>query len=276
MTRKEAHMLRSSLRVGLTVLVCAVVIRASAAAQSPVPASGYGDELQVVNVTFDRFEPLGNTIDYASNCCYLGLAGERWVSEVNGGVLIAGIDAGLVPNGAELEQITFYVLDASAAVNENFNGRLCRSWVEVDGGNLDGDCPFSVSTSGAPGQTAIGGDPDLQVLYEADVAGGSEREIVSHFLWAFFPDNNQSGNVRLRSVRLLFRRQVSPAPAIATFADVPTNHPFFQFIEALYASGITAGCGTAIYCPDEPLTRGQMAVFLAKALGLHWPAVTAP
>jgi hypothetical protein len=63
---------------------------------------------------------------------------------------------------------------------------------------------------------------------------------------------------------------VSPAPASATFNDVPTNHPFFQFVEALSASGITAGCQAAppLYCPDSPVTRGQMAVFLAKALGL--------
>jgi hypothetical protein len=52
---------------------------------------------------------------------------------------------------------------------------------------------------------------------------------------------------------------------------VPTNHPFFQFVEALAASGITAGCGNGNFCPDAPLTRGQMAVFLSKALGLHWP-----
>jgi hypothetical protein len=25
-----------------------------------------------------------------------------------------------------------------------------------------------------------------------------------------------------------------------------------------------------LYCPDNPVTRGQMAVFLATALGLHW------
>ena len=63
---------------------------------------------------------------------------------------------------------------------------------------------------------------------------------------------------------------VSPAPATATFNDVPTSHPFFQFIEALHASGITGGCQAAppLYCPDNPVTRGQMAVFLAKALGL--------
>ena len=46
--------------------------------------------------------------------------------------------------------------------------------------------------------------------------------------------------------------QVSPAPAVATFNDVPTNHPFFQFIEALSASGITVGCQEIppLYCPD--------------------------
>jgi hypothetical protein len=36
------------------------------------------------------------------------------------------------------------------------------------------------------------------------------------------------------------------------------------------ASGITAGCSATLYCPDAPLTRGQMAVFLSKALGLHF------
>jgi hypothetical protein len=72
-------------------------------------------------------------------------------------------------------------------------------------------------------------------------------------------------------VEVWWRRTVSPAPDTATFNDVPTSHPFFQFIEALYASGITAGCGNGDFCPDVPLTRGQMAVFLSKALGLHWP-----
>jgi S-layer homology domain len=77
--------------------------------------------------------------------------------------------------------------------------------------------------------------------------------------------------IRIRKARLSWTRQVSPAPPSATFVDVPTDHQFFQFIEALVRSGITAGCGLDAYCPDEPLTRGQMAVFLSKALGLQWP-----
>jgi hypothetical protein len=74
-----------------------------------------------------------------------------------------------------------------------------------------------------------------------------------------------------KGVDVEWHRQVSPPPGAATFGDVPTDHPFFQFVEALADSGITAGCGNGLYCPDDPLTRGQMAVFLAKALGLHWP-----
>ena len=77
-------------------------------------------------------------------------------------------------------------------------------------------------------------------------------------------------------ITVRYRLQVSPAPATATFGDVPTDHPFFQFIEALAASGITGGCGNGNYCPNAPLTRGQMAVFLSKALGLHFPSDALP
>jgi hypothetical protein len=78
-------------------------------------------------------------------------------------------------------------------------------------------------------------------------------------------------DIRFAGVTLWYQLQVSPAPRTATFGDVPIGHPFFQFVEALVDSGITAGCGGGNYCPDDPLTRGQMAVFLSAALGLHWP-----
>lgn len=77
----------------------------------------------------------------------------------------------------------------------------------------------------------------------------------------------------LTGARVFYRRQVSPPPLTARFADVPTTHPFFKFVEALAASGITAGCGGGNFCPNSSVTRGQMAVFLASALGLHWPAL---
>ena len=78
-------------------------------------------------------------------------------------------------------------------------------------------------------------------------------------------------NTRFRSCRLTWQRTVSAPPGGASFADVPVGHPLHQFVEALVAAGVTGGCGGGNYCPNAPLTRGQMAVFLGAALGLHWP-----
>ena len=61
---------------------------------------------------------------------------------------------------------------------------------------------------------------------------------------------------------------------VATFQDVPLTHPFWQYVEKFYAAGITSGCSSTpmMFCPDQPVTRGQMAVFLEKALGNTAPA----
>lgn len=52
------------------------------------------------------------------------------------------------------------------------------------------------------------------------------------------------------------------------FADVTPQHPFFEFIDLLRATGITDGCrqNGAAYCPDEVMTRSEMAKFLVRAL----------
>ena len=79
------------------------------------------------------------------------------------------------------------------------------------------------------------------------------------------------GSTSFQAVRLYYKLQVSPPPATPTFNDVPTTHLFYQYIEALAAAGITSGCGGGNFCPDSAVTRGQLAVFLSKALGLQWP-----
>jgi hypothetical protein len=58
---------------------------------------------------------------------------------------------------------------------------------------------------------------------------------------------------------------------VATFHDVPAADPFYRVIEALAASGITSGCGGGNFCPNDFVTRAQVAKFLANALGLHSP-----
>ena len=53
----------------------------------------------------------------------------------------------------------------------------------------------------------------------------------------------------------------------APFLDMDgTGHR--DAIYAIWEAGITTGCGDDYYCPDDPVTRAQMATFLARALDL--------
>ena len=68
------------------------------------------------------------------------------------------------------------------------------------------------------------------------------------------------------------------AVASVTFAALPPGgtfidddgHIFEGAIEAIAAEGITKGCNPPTndkFCPDDKVTRGQMATFLKRALG---------
>ena len=60
-----------------------------------------------------------------------------------------------------------------------------------------------------------------------------------------------------------------PACTGTVFADVPCQGGLFDaWIEDLASRGITGGCGGGNYCPADPNTRGQMAVFLVKTFSL--------
>jgi hypothetical protein len=61
----------------------------------------------------------------------------------------------------------------------------------------------------------------------------------------------------------------TPPPCAGVFADVACPSLFADWIEDLAARGITGGCGGGNYCPQNPTTRGQMAVFLVKTFGLQ-------
>jgi hypothetical protein len=71
---------------------------------------------------------------------------------------------------------------------------------------------------------------------------------------------------------------VPPACPTPTFSDVPCAQPFARWIYDLVGRGITAGCGAGVYCPDNAVSREQMAVFLLATLDptLNPPACGTP
>jgi cysteine-rich repeat protein len=87
----------------------------------------------------------------------------------------------------------------------------------------------------------------------------------------YCPDNSVTR--RQMAVFLLKTKEGSsymPPAAVGIFGDVPVSDTFAPWIEDLYNRNITGGCQASplLYCPDNPNTRGQMAVFLVKTFGL--------
>jgi cysteine-rich repeat protein len=62
----------------------------------------------------------------------------------------------------------------------------------------------------------------------------------------------------------------TPPAAVGIFGDVPQGDSVAPWIEELYHRGVTGGCQSSplLYCPDNPNTRGQMAVFLVKTFSM--------
>jgi S-layer homology domain len=240
---------------GLLVPIVFLSMAGAADAQStPQSPADFGDKINILQVPAASFQPRCSalTYDYLSsgymaptnNPC-TPFADLMWATVT-------------LPTGAEIKFLDLYYNDTDAA---NDVAAYIRAYNNAAGL----ETIASVSSDGSPGMGYASSEL-LSYTVNNDVQYDPQGRILTVVL--SYPNANAS--LGFKGVDIWWIRKVSPAPAQATFNDVPTGHPFFQYIEALSKSGITGGCGTDIYCPDNPVTRGQMAVFLAKALGLSW------
>ena len=169
----------------------------------------------------------------------------------NTGRLTAGVN---LPSGAILEEMQVYY-DDTDATSDPFVALFSTSGTTAN--NLNVVASAAAPNSGVAGKGVASSGP-LSAVIDND---NTQYQL---FVYA------TTSAAKVRAVSFRYKLQVSPAPATATFNDVPLSSPINKFVEALAKSGITAGCGNGNYCPNDPVTRGQMAVFLSVALGLHW------
>jgi hypothetical protein len=65
-------------------------------------------------------------------------------------------------------------------------------------------------------------------------------------------------------VRSIFGGDNFTPPAQQIFTDVPPGSFGYAWIQELSTLGITTGCGPNLYCPNDPVTRAQMAIFIIR------------
>ncbi len=193
-----------------------------------------------------------STFLQATTWSYILGSPKRYITSA-GGVFECGLH---LPAGASIEAIELEGCDTSAS--GNLYGWLVK---ERDAGS--GEVIDTVDS----GVTATPGCGWFQHTLPTPYTVNNFHETY----WFQVQTAPYDGTTSLTAARVYYKLQVSPAPSTATFADVPTSSTFFKYVEALYASGLIAGCGGGNYCPNNPVTRGQMAVYLAGALGMHWP-----
>ena len=109
---------------------------------------------------------------------------------------------------------------------------------------------------------------------ESHWAGGWIEELVAEGMAAGCGGGNycpEAPVTRAQMAVFLIRatRGASAVPAPSgVFGDVAPSHWAAAWIEELVALGITVGCGEGHYCPEAPVTRAQMAIFLIRAFEL--------
>ncbi len=176
-----------------------------------------------------------------------------------------------LPDGALVESVCAYVNDSDPGDFQDVRSYLVQQKLASEG-----ETPVmavipaaTVISSSDVGYGFYCTEPFSYTLRGTIDFGDGTPDAAIHYVQIYVP-SPLLNDLGFGGVRITWRRQVSAAPATPTFGDVPASDPAFPFVEALAGSGITAGCAGGNYCPDASLTRRQMAVFLAKALGLHW------
>jgi hypothetical protein len=124
---------------------------------------------------------------------------------------------------------------------------------------------FQVSASSGCNWTATSNDPSF---ISVTSGSGSGSGSVSFSITANTTPTPRSGTIQIGP-------QTVTVLQGAAFLDVGVGHPFYTEIGKLSSRGVTLGCGGGNYCPDQAVTREQMAAFIIKGLGVFNPPVPA-
>jgi len=158
-----------------------------------------------------------------------------------------------VPAGA-----TFVVI-----VHEIVSGAGCPAY-----GLTVGTCTCVISFSDV--QPADYFYPPVQYLYcHGAISGYGDN--------TFRPNNTTTRGQLAKIVSLSFDLPTYTPPT-PSFSDVPTTHPFYQYVETAYHAGLISGYSCGVGClqfrPGNNITRGQLCKIIVLARG--WTTYTPP
>ena len=172
-----------------------------------------------------------------------------WDAVATDGVSAASVeilDVRLIGFDTGADTVTVFVADPNGSLTFGCSGTVILSVAGASRAlTKPGVSTVDVSTPGG----CAGGFDDLV----ADLVLGTEARITA-------ADVDGDDTIDIRQVEVPFECSADPTP----FTDVPASSFAYGDISCLYWMGVTTGTSPTTFSPLDPVTREQMAAFLAR------------
>jgi len=234
------------------------------AAAAPAQAQ-FGTAIQQTMLGAMDFQPQSSTTTYASS-------GGGYIHRT-GGAENAFWARVPLPNGALIKDVCIFYYDANAGASVDVSAELSIYGLATTSSESPAFEQIAALTLSDPGGTEyssaclLGDQGEDLVRAKTDVNGGPSMYAVYRILVRLPATDNTT---RLGGALIRWQRQPI-VYAQTSFTDLFTQPPGWDAAEGLYQAGISQGCGGGNFCPNDPVTRIQLAAMLWKALGLYWP-----
>ncbi len=192
----------------------------------------------------------------------------------------AGCDIGSYESDATVPVVSSSVrgsINPTSAASVNFTVTFSESVTGVDIVAPFND--FALTKTGSVSGASVTGVSGSGTIYTVTVntglGNGTLRLDVADNNSIIDADSNPLGGVAVGDGNFTSGETYTVTKS-AIFVDVPLDYSVNSFIERLYNAGITGGCSLVplMYCPENTVTRAQMAVFLLR--GIHGSGYTPP
>ena len=239
---------------------------------------GYGPTVDVLHQAFmDSAPHAANLLKDVYNYIGVGVTiddgGTIWVAVV----FMYGPEGLSIPPPAEPEAYRLPFSDDDGSVHEDAIAAISAAGI-TNGCDISGElfCPRALVTRAQMAAFLVRGLelPAASQDYFTDDDGSAHEDSINRLAEAgvtlgcseglFCPGKAMT---RAQMATLIVRALDLPATGVDFFSDDDSSSHEAS-INALAAAGVTSGCGVDAYCPADRVTRGQMATFLARALGL--------
>ncbi len=150
-----------------------------------------------------------------------------------------------------------------AGVTTGFPDGTFRPDVEVSRGQM---ASFLARALDLPPGTATYSDVSASHTHAAAISSLATAGITNGFPDGTFRPDEPVSRGQMASFMVAAMGLEDPAPPAPPFSDVALDHPHARGVAAIFQAGIGTGYPDGTFRPDQGVTRGQMASFLARGL----------